>query len=159
VLVKISPDLGDDEARRIAGLALELGLAGIIATNTTIARDGLRTPADEVAAMGAGGVSGAPLKERSLEVLRRLHARVGDRLVLVAAGGIEDAEDAWQRICAGATLVQLYTGFVYGGPGTPSRVTRGLAALARAQGCRLVQEAVGRAAAAPSKRLETRRSA
>ena len=143
VLVKIAPDLSDEDVDAVADLALDLGLAGIIATNTTIARDGLATPAAEVEALGAGGVSGAPLKARALEVLRRLRARTGDRLVLVAAGGIEDADDAWERIRAGATLVQLYTGFVYGGPSTPARVGRGLAAHAREEGFARVQDAVG----------------
>ena len=143
VLVKIAPDLSDDDVDAVADLALELGLAGIIATNTTISRDHLATPAADVEALGAGGVSGAPLKARALAVLRRLRARAGDRLVLVAAGGIEDADDAWERVQAGATLLQLYTGFVYGGPGTPARVARGLAEHARAGGYARVQDAVG----------------
>ena len=143
VLVKIAPDLSDGDIDAVADLALELGLAGIIATNTTISRDGLATPAAEVEALGAGGVSGAPLKARALAVLRRLHAGGGGRLVLVAAGGIEDADDAWERIRAGATLVQLYTGFVYGGPGTPARIARGLADRARAAGFERVQDARG----------------
>ena len=146
VLVKIAPDLSDEDVDAVADLALELGLAGVIATNTTISRDGLATPAADVEALGAGGVSGAPLKARSLAVLRRLRARAGDPLVLVAAGGIEDADDAWERIAAGATLVQLYTGFVYGGPGTPARIARALAERARAGGFARVQDAVGSAA-------------
>jgi len=144
VLVKIAPDLSDEDVDAVADLALDLGLAGIIATNTTIAREGLRTPQGEVEAAGAGGLSGAPLAPRSLAVLRRLHARAGDRLVLVAAGGIADADEAWARIRAGATLVQLYTGFVYGGPATPAKVARGLAARARAAGFARVQDAAGR---------------
>ena len=116
LLVKIAPDLADADIDAIADLALELGLDGIIATNTTIARTGLATPDAAVAALGAGGLSGAPLKARALAVLRRLRARVGDRLVLIAVGGIETADDAWERIRAGATLVQAYTGFIYGGP-------------------------------------------
>jgi dihydroorotate dehydrogenase len=134
LLVKIAPDLADDDVDQVADLALELRLDGIIATNTTISRTGLRSPPAVVEASGAGGLSGAPLKRRSLEVLRRLRARVGDRLVLIAAGGIESAEDAWERLAAGATLIQVYTGFVYGGPGFPSRLNRGLAALVRAAG-------------------------
>jgi dihydroorotate dehydrogenase len=146
VLVKIAPDLADDDVDAVADLALDLQLEGVIATNTTIARDGLRTPPDAVAALGAGGLSGAPLRERSLEVLRRLRARAADRLVLVAAGGIADADDAWERITAGATLVELYTGFVYGGPGTPRKLARGLADRARRAGFGSVQEAVGSSA-------------
>jgi dihydroorotate dehydrogenase len=139
VLLKIAPDLADDDVDAICDLAIELGLAGIIATNTTIGREGLSDPA----ASEQGGLSGAPLRARSLQVLRRLHSRAGGRLTLVAAGGIEDADDAWQRICAGATLLQLYTGFVYGGPRTPRRLAEGLAERARAAGYARVQEAVG----------------
>jgi dihydroorotate dehydrogenase len=132
LLVKIAPDLADEDVDAVADLAVELGLDGIIATNTTIGRDGLTTPADQVAAAGAGGLSGPPLKERSLQVLRRLHDRAGDRLVLIAAGGIDTPADAWERLRAGATLVQAYTGFVYGGPFWPRRVNRELARRTRA---------------------------
>jgi dihydroorotate dehydrogenase len=141
--VKIAPDLADADIDAIADLALELGLDGIIATNTTIARAGLRTPAALVEALGAGGLSGAPLKARALDVLRRLRARVGDRLVLVAVGGIETADDAWARIRAGATLVQAYTGFIYGGPLWPHQLQRELAAKVRAAGLSSIEEAIG----------------
>jgi len=143
LLVKIAPDLADADIDAIAELALELGLDGIIATNTTIARTGLVTSDDVVAALGAGGLSGAPLKDRALAVLRRLRAKVGARLTLVAAGGIETADDAWQRIRAGATLVQAYTGFIYGGPGWPRRVHRELAARVRAANLTSIEQAVG----------------
>jgi dihydroorotate dehydrogenase len=143
LLVKIAPDLADEDIDAVADLALQLGLDGIVATNTTICRDGLATSAAWVEAIGPGGVSGAPLKARSLAVLRRLHARVGDRLVLVAVGGIETAEDAWVRIQAGATLVQAYTGFVYGGPLWPRRIHRGLARLARQAGYTSITQAIG----------------
>jgi dihydroorotate dehydrogenase len=145
LLVKIAPDLADDDIDAVADLALGLGLDGIIATNTTVSRDGLATVAAQVQAIGAGGVSGAPLKDRSLAVLRRLRGRVGDRLVLVAVGGIETADDAWARIQAGATLVQAYTGFVYGGPLWPRRIHRGLARRARQAGYTSVSEATGSA--------------
>jgi dihydroorotate dehydrogenase len=127
LLVKIAPDLADADVDAVADLALELGLDGIIAANTTVSRDGLASPAAEVAAAGAGGLSGPPLRARALEVLTRLHARAGDRLVLIAAGGIETPDDAWERLRAGATLVQAYTGFVYGGPLWPRRMHAGLA--------------------------------
>jgi dihydroorotate dehydrogenase len=130
LLVKIAPDLADADIDAIADLALELGLDGIIATNTTISREGLRDPA-AIAAAGVGGMSGAPLKARALEVLRRLHDRAGDRLVLIAAGGIETADDAAERLAAGATLVQAYTAFIYEGPLWPRRVHAGLARHAR----------------------------
>jgi dihydroorotate dehydrogenase len=127
LLVKIAPDLADEDIDAVADLAVELGLDGIIATNTTISRAGLKTPADEVAAAGAGGLSGPPLRDRSMQVLRRLHQRTGDRLVLIAAGGIDTPDDAWERLRAGATLIQAYTGFVYGGPFWPRRINRELA--------------------------------
>jgi len=134
LLVKIAPDLADADVDAVADLALELGLDGIIATNTTVSRDGLASPAAEVAAAGAGGLSGPPLRARSLEVLRRLHTRAGYRLVLIAAGGIETPDDAWERLRAGATLVQAYTAFVYGGPLWPRQMHAGLAARLRAAG-------------------------
>ncbi|MFN2497283.1 MAG: quinone-dependent dihydroorotate dehydrogenase [Pseudonocardiaceae bacterium] len=145
LLVKIAPDLAEEDIDAVADLALELGLDGIIATNTTISRAGLATSAAQVQAIGAGGVSGAPLKDRSLAVLRRLHGRVGDRLVLVAVGGIETADDAWARIQAGATLVQAYTGFIYGGPLWPRRIHRGLARHARQAGYTSIGAATGSA--------------
>src|SRR3954454_11488926 len=117
LLVKIAPDLADADVGAVADLAVELGLDGIIATNTSISRDGLASPAAQVAAAGAGGLAGAPPRDRSLAVLRLLRARAGDRLVLVAVGGIETPQDAWERLQAGATLVQGYTGVVYGGGG------------------------------------------
>ena len=134
LLVKIAPDLADTDIDAVADLALELGLDGIIATNTTTSRAGLVTDPARLAAIGAGGVSGAPLKDRSLAVLRRLRGRVGDRLVLVAVGGIETVDDAWACIHAGATLLQAYTGFIYGGPLWPHRIHRGLARRAREAG-------------------------
>lgn len=144
LLLKVAPDLHDADIDAIADLALELGIDGIIATNTTIGRAGLTTPADEVAALGNGGLSGAPLRERSLQVLRRLRAKVGDRLLLVAAGGIENADDAWQRICAGATLVQIYSALIYDGPSLPGQIARGLAERVTAAGLSNISEAIGR---------------
>lgn len=126
LLVKIAPDLADEDVDEVADLALELGLDGIIATNTTISRCALESSEQEIDAVGAGGLSGAPLKTRSLEVLRRLRARTDRRLVLISVGGIESGEDVFERLQAGATLVQAYTGFVYGGPLWPWRVTRQL---------------------------------
>jgi dihydroorotate dehydrogenase len=126
LLVKIAPDLADADIDAIAGVALDLGLDGIIATNTTISREGLRDSA-AVADAGPGGMSGAPLRGRALEVLRLLRARAGDRLVLISVGGIETADDAWERLDAGATLVQAYTAFIYEGPLWPHRVQADLA--------------------------------
>jgi dihydroorotate dehydrogenase len=141
LLVKIAPDLADADVDAIADLALRAGLDGLIATNTTVAREGLRSPPDAVAAAGAGGLSGAPLAARSLQVLRRLRERVGPDLVLISVGGIETPADAWARLESGATLVQAYTGFVYGGPLWPRRMGRGLARLAREAGSNSAQGA------------------
>jgi dihydroorotate dehydrogenase len=143
LLVKIAPDLADPDIDAIADLALELGLDGIIATNTTIARTGLATPGAAVAALGAGGLSGAPLKARALAVLHRLRTRVGRRVTLIAVGGIETADDAWERIRAGATLVQAYTGFIYGGPAWPRRLHRELAAKVRAAKLASIEQVIG----------------
>ncbi|MFJ1705274.1 quinone-dependent dihydroorotate dehydrogenase [Kitasatospora sp. NPDC088346] len=147
LLVKIAPDLADEDIDEIADMALQLGLDGIIATNTTIGREGLRESSARIEEIGAGGLSGAPLKDRSLEVLQRLRARTEGRLTLVSVGGIETAEDAWQRILHGADLVQGYSAFVYEGPFWMRRMHKGLAARLRAGGFRTVAEAVGTAKA------------
>jgi dihydroorotate dehydrogenase len=141
VLVKIAPDLSDSDVDEIADLAVELGLAGIVATNTTVSRDGLATPG--VVDLGAGGVSGPPVARRSAEVLRRLHRRVGGRLVLISAGGIETADDAWERITAGASLLQGYTGFVYGGGLWAKHIHDGLARRLHEGGFASLADAVG----------------
>lgn len=143
LLVKIAPDLADEDVDAVADLALELGLDGIIATNTTIARDGLGLRSDVALVKETGGLSGAPLKERSLEVLRRLYARVGDRITLVGVGGVETAEDVWQRILAGATLVQGYSAFIYQGPLWCRTVHRDLAALLQNSPYATLADAVG----------------
>jgi len=145
VLVKIAPDLTDSDIDAVADLAVELGLAGIVATNTTVSRADLRTPGVE--SLGPGGISGPPLAARSLQVLRRLSSRVGGRLVLISVGGIEDADDAWERITAGAALLQGYTGFVYGGGLWAKHIHDGLALRLRAAGFGSLSEAVGSASA------------
>lgn len=143
LLVKIAPDLADEDVDAVADLAVELGLDGIIATNTTVARDGLGLTSDPRLTAETGGLSGAPVKDRSLEVLRRLYARVGDRLTLVGVGGVTTAEDAWQRILAGATLVQGYTAFLYEGPFWMRTVHKGLARRLEASPYATLAEAVG----------------
>jgi dihydroorotate dehydrogenase len=140
LLVKIAPDLDDDAIDAIAVTALELCLDGLVCTNTTVSRDDLTSPTQLTDL--PGGVSGAPLKARSLAVLRRVRAQVGDRLVLVSVGGIETADDALARIRAGATLLQAYTGFVYGGPGWPGEINRGLADRVHAFGVTSVTELI-----------------
>lgn len=129
VLVKIAPDLTDDEVRRIASLTTELGLAGIIATNTTISRYSLITDASVIERAGAGGLSGAPLAARSVEVLRIIRGVVPAEMCVISAGGVETAEDVAERLAAGATLVQGYTGFVFRGPLWAHQINRGLRTL------------------------------
>ncbi|MFJ4045529.1 quinone-dependent dihydroorotate dehydrogenase [Microbacterium sp. NPDC089987] len=126
LLVKIAPDLPDDEISAIARMAVEEGLAGIIAHNTTISREGLVTDPAVVEAAGAGGLSGAPLKQRSLEVLAVVRAAVPDDFCVIAVGGVETADDVQRRLDAGATLVQGYTAFLYRGPLWARQINRGL---------------------------------
>ncbi|MFM6965933.1 MAG: quinone-dependent dihydroorotate dehydrogenase [Rhodoluna sp.] len=116
ILVKIAPDLADEDVQAVADLALELGLAGVIATNTTISRENLKTDGATVASIGAGGLSGAPLKQRSIEVLQILAQRLAGRAAIISVGGIETGAEAQERLAAGATLVQGYSGFIYAGP-------------------------------------------
>ncbi|WP_236968529.1 quinone-dependent dihydroorotate dehydrogenase [Microbacterium aurantiacum] len=133
LLVKIAPDLPDDEVVAVARLAVDLGLAGLIATNTTLSREGLRTAEDVVSAAGAGGLSGAPLRARSLEVLRLVRQNVPAGFCVVSVGGVDTAEDVQERLDAGADLVQGYTAFLYRGPLWARQINRGLARL-RASG-------------------------
>lgn len=125
VLVKIAPELTDSAVDAVADLVLQIGLDGIIATNTTLSRDGLSTPASETEALGAGGLSGPPLAERSTHIVRRLRARVGVDLCIIAVGGVTTASDVADRLAAGATLVQGYTAFLYEGPFWASRLAKG----------------------------------
>ena len=143
LLVKITVDLADADIDAVADLAVRLGLDGVVATNTTVSRDGLRTPDDVVAAAGAGGLSGRPLADRALGVVRRLRSRLSHHQIVISVGGIEDAGEAYRRLRAGATLVQAYTGFVYGGLLWPSRVHHDLAGLLRTDGFSSVSDAVG----------------
>lgn len=126
LLVKIAPDLPDEEIAAIAQLAVAEGLAGIIAHNTTIARDGLKTDQAKVEAAGAGGLSGAPLRDRSMKVLKVVRAAVPADFCVIAVGGVETADDVRARLDAGATLVQGYTGFLYRGPFWGRQISRGL---------------------------------
>lgn len=126
VLVKIAPDLADEDVVAVAALATKLRLDGVIATNTTVSRAGLRTDSQRVSAMGAGGLSGPILKERSLEVLKLLRANLPSEIVIVSVGGVFSPTDVSQRLELGASLVQGYTGFVYEGPLWARKINRGL---------------------------------
>jgi dihydroorotate dehydrogenase len=128
LLVKIAPDLADKDVLEIADLAVAVGLDGMIATNTTISRDGLTSDAATVDALGAGGLSGRPLAERADAVMRMLRDRVGPSMTLIGVGGITTVEDAQARLDAGATLLQGYTAFIYEGPLWPRRIVKGVPA-------------------------------
>jgi dihydroorotate dehydrogenase len=140
LLVKIAPDLADDALPAVVETCLAHGVAGLIVSNTTIARPAtLRSPLKAE----AGGLSGAPLFDRSTEVLRRVHRLAGGRLALIGVGGIASAAEAFAKIRAGASLVQLYTGFAYAGPALVPRLKRELAGLLRGAGYQSVADAVG----------------
>jgi dihydroorotate dehydrogenase len=158
LLIKIGPDASNEQIDAIADLALELSLDGIVAVNTTEDRTGL-SAASSVAAVQGGGVSGQPLQARALEVLERLYARVGRQLVLVSVGGIASPDDAWGRILAGATLLQAYTGFIYGGPAWPGRINRSLARRVRAAGAESIGEVIGSGVGVEALRPTPRRGA
>jgi len=139
LLVKIAPDLTNDEVREVARASQSVGVAGLIATNTTITRPSLRTPITE-----DGGLSGKPLAARALEVLRVLYRAVEGKLPLIGVGGIFSAEDAYTRIRAGASLVQIYTGLIYRGPLFPRAIVHGLRARLAHDGLSHIGEAVGK---------------
>jgi dihydroorotate dehydrogenase len=147
LLVKIAPDLEDDAIDAIARLAYEEGLAGVIAVNTSQSRLGLEqrvlTATGRPLAEEAGGLSGRPLRARALEVLRRLRATAGPALPLIGVGGIDSAETAWERIAAGASLVQVYTGWIYEGPELVPIILEGLVRQLDRHGLRTINEAVG----------------
>jgi len=143
LLVKVAPDLDAAELETVVGVARDAGVSGLIATNTTTSREGLRTPAGVVAACGEGGLSGAPLRERSTRFVAALRRLAGPGMEIVGVGGIFSAEDAWEKISAGAGLVQLYTGFVYEGAGVARRINEGLAEILGRHGLRTLDEAVG----------------
>lgn len=143
LLVKVAPDLSEQAIESVVEIALRHRFSGIIATNTTISRGGLITPG--VDAIGAGGLSGRPLAARSTEVIKTIYGHAKGRLPIVGVGGIFDAEDAFAKIAAGASLLQAYTGFVYGGPSFARKVNSGLAAILRNKGFSSVSEAVGTA--------------
>ena len=140
LLVKLAPDLTPEALDEAVDVAIAAGVAGLVATNTTLARAGVE---DHPRAREAGGLSGAPLTTRATEVVRRVAARAAGRVPVIASGGVMSAEDVYAKLRAGASLVQVYTGFIYGGPGFPKRVHRELLALLRRDGFGAVAEAVG----------------
>ncbi len=126
ILLKIAPDLTDEQLDDIIEIVTETGLAGIVATNTTISRSSLQTPQAELEQIGAGGLSGLPVKERATEVIRYIHRKSGGTIPIIAVGGIFTADDAREKLDAGASLVQVYTGFIYEGPTIVKKICQGL---------------------------------
>lgn len=138
VFVKISPDMADGDMEDVVEVALSERLAGIIATNTTLAREGVGQNVES-----SGGLSGKPLRHRANEVIRFLYRCSQGKIPLVGVGGISSAEDAYERLRAGASLVQIYTGLVYEGPLLPRRVNQGLLKLMERDGVKHISETVG----------------
>lgn len=143
LLVKIAPDLTESEIESIVDICLRLELSGIIATNTTITREGLTAPKDEIEKIGAGGLSGRPLTNRSTEVISKIHKYSNGKLPIIGVGGIFTAEDAFEKIRAGACLLQGYTGFIYQGFSYAHDINSGLAGLLKQHGFKNLDEAVG----------------
>ena len=143
LLVKISPDVSAAELEQIAIVARKTSIAGIIATNTTIRREGLQSSVADIEACGEGGLSGLPLRVRSNRMIASFYKLTAGKIPLIGVGGIFTAQDAWEKICAGASLVQLYTGFIYQGPGIVAEINKGLLEIIDREGIRSLDEAVG----------------
>jgi dihydroorotate dehydrogenase len=143
LLVKIAPDLSEAEIESITDICLRLNLDGIIATNTTVARDNLKTSRAEIERIGSGGLSGKPLNRRSTEVISKIYQSSNGKLPIVGVGGIFTARDAFDKIAAGACLVQAYTGFVYEGFTFARAINFGLAKILREKGFASLDEAIG----------------
>src|ERR1051326_777633 len=143
LLVKIAPDLNREDIAAIVEVAQQTGISGIIATNTTTSRDNLQSSPARIASAGEGGLSGKPLRERSNEVIRTIYRLTNGVLPIIGVGGVFTAEDAWEKICAGASLIQLYTGFIYEGPGIVRRINEGLRRILSTEGFVSLDEAVG----------------
>lgn len=141
LLVKLAPDLDDAQLRGICATIIESGLDGIVATNTTIAREAVGVRSDH-----PGGLSGQPLKARARQVIRDVYQYTEGRIPIIGVGGVASAEDAWCHICAGASLVELYTGLIYEGPGLPRSIKDGLLALTQRDGHSSIAQAVGKSA-------------
>jgi dihydroorotate dehydrogenase len=143
LLVKLSPDLDHDELQNVVAVAQRNKVAGLIATNTTTARAPLETNVEEVQACGEGGLSGAPLRRRSREMIATLYNMTEGSMPLIGVGGIFTAEDAWEMISAGAGLLQVYTGFIYEGPSIVKKINEDLRRIISSKGLVSLDEAVG----------------
>jgi dihydroorotate dehydrogenase len=143
ILLKIAPDLNEEQVGEVVDAAIRCGIAGIIATNTTVGREGLRTSEEEIKKIGPGGLSGKPLSNRSCSVIRKVFKLSDGKLPIIGVGGIFTAEDAFAKIAAGASLLQAYTGFVYGGPWFARHINQGLLRILKEKGFNGLDEAVG----------------
>jgi dihydroorotate dehydrogenase len=143
LLVKIAPDLTESEIEAIVGVAIDLKLAGIVATNTTINRENLKTTKAEIERIGAGGLSGKPITQLSTETIEKIYRFSRGKLPIIGVGGVFTAEDAFEKIAAGASLVQLYTGFVYQGLSVARDINRGLSTIFEERGFKNFQDAIG----------------
>lgn len=143
LLLKISPDLNEEQLEAVVEVLNATGMAGVIATNTTLSRSELKTNGHRVASFGDGGLSGAPLKKRAAKVVANLHQLTHGTLPIVGVGGIFTAEDAWEMISAGACLLQIYTGFIYEGPSIVREINEGLRRIVSREGFVSLDEAVG----------------
>jgi dihydroorotate dehydrogenase len=143
LLVKLSPDLSQIDLELIVDVVQRVGISGIIATNTTVKRTNLHSGKEEVRACGEGGLSGKPLTARSTEMIAQLYKLTSGKIPIIGVGGVFTADDAWEKIAAGASLVQLYTGFIYQGPGVAKEIIEGLRKILKERGFSRIQDAVG----------------
>lgn len=143
LLVKLSPDLNHNELENIVTVARQNNVAGLIAANTTVSREQLTTTRNAIEACGEGGLSGAPLRQRATQMIARLYRMTDGSLPLIGVGGIFTADDAWEMISAGAGLLQIYTGFIYEGPGIAAKINDGLRRIISSKGFVSLDEAVG----------------
>jgi dihydroorotate dehydrogenase len=143
ILVKVAPDLSFEALDEIAELSMARGLAGIVATNTTIGRPETKDEKAQRVYAENGGLSGRPLRQRSTEVVRHLYRQTKGKLPIIGVGGVFDAEDAWEKITAGASLIQIYTSLVYRGPGVVKEIVRGLIERLEEEGWNELKQAVG----------------
>lgn len=141
IMVKLSPDLDEDQIHEIADVCLSNEVSGIIATNTTLSRSGLKTQGNLL--YEEGGISGRPLGKLSNQVISTLYRHLGKRIAIIGVGGIMSAQDAFEKIASGASLLQVYTGFIYGGPSFPSSLSLGLLGIIEKMGFSSLEEAVG----------------
>ena len=148
ILVKIAPDLNDDELADIVALCSKLGVSGLIVANTTISRQGLKTSEQAIQGAGAGGLSGAPLTDRSRELVAKVYRMSHGTIPIIGVGGIMSGEDAWEMIRAGASLIQVYTGLIYGGPGFVASINRHLLKRLAESGKASIEEVIGEASRA-----------